>query len=74
MNNIDFDKYMHVVCSKCSRHSISPDAKKQCPYLAKMCAWGKGVYIDKNGDCERFKDKKKQKKKVKPINIYGLWG
>jgi len=59
-------RMMSGICMKCQRHSISPDAKKQCNYLCEIAIHGESLTMeDASGDsCSKFKAKVKRKKKI----------
>ena len=56
------DWIMDNICSKCSRHSISPEAKKQCSYLAILCSGDNDHTFNEDCECSKFKEKKKYKR------------
>lgn len=59
-------RMMSGICTKCQRHSISPDAKKQCRYLCEIAINGESIHVEgESGDnCRKFKAKVKRKKKI----------
>lgn len=62
----DPDWLTTTLCEKCQRHSISPEAKKQCKFLLECFINDdqKNVFIKGNIiTCLKFKGKQKQKKK-----------